>query len=339
MGAFISIREPIPSKKSLLDIGVAGPIAGLIVAIPVTAVGLLLSTPLEASTSPVIEGGTTLIGESLLFYAMRAFLPVPDNAFLHPMAFAGWVGLFVTALNLLPAGQLDGGHIARALLGDRAKWMSYGAFGLMVCLGLFTGYTGWLFFAFLIMFLGMRHPAPLNDVTGLDNRRKALGAVTAVILVLCFVPVPFAFQDAVYDADFNLVMADQSLRDAISISEYGSNSQWFYINQTVRVANTGNIDANVSIDATSSNTSVCHAHIISNGTAYHDGYWANLSAMEMENLTVVMALPPGAVGNVTVNISAEYFYHEEEVDRDWSNVAVRNLKHTLAIYLEIRSYP
>ena len=192
LGAFISIREPIPSKKALLDIGFAGPIAGFLIAIPILCIGLVLSgdvpVPVQNET---IQGGTMLIGTSALFEAFMVLFQLPNGAGIHPLAFAGWVGFFVTALNLLPVGQLDGGHIARALLGDFSRWAGYGAIGAMLVLGLLYSGT-WLFFALLIMFMGLRHPPPLNDVTILSNGRKAVGVAAALMLVLCFVPVPIS---------------------------------------------------------------------------------------------------------------------------------------------------
>ena len=137
-GAFISLREPIPSKKALLDIGFAGPLAGFAVAVPVTLGGLFLSlhAPVlsPANCGPVFLGvpyGDLLIGTSAIWYALSLFFPVGLSN-LNPLAIAGWVGLLVTAINLLPAGQLDGGHVFRALLGRRASWASIGAVGILV---------------------------------------------------------------------------------------------------------------------------------------------------------------------------------------------------------------
>ncbi|MCD6237316.1 MAG: site-2 protease family protein, partial [Thermoplasmata archaeon] len=98
--------------------------------------------------------------------------------------FAGWVGLLVTSINLLPAGQLDGGHIARAVLGEKQKYLGWIAVFILLL-------TGWLFFAFLILFvIGVTHPPPLNDLSPIDNKRKALFIVSTAILILCFVPTP-----------------------------------------------------------------------------------------------------------------------------------------------------
>ncbi len=196
-GAFISLREPIPSKKALLDIGAAGPLAGFLVAIPVTLYGLFLSAHAPAlsvaNCGPSFFGvtyGNFLIGGSAFWYFLQLLFPFSISN-LHPVALAGWVGLLVTAINLLPAGQLDGGHVFRALLGDRARWVSYAAVVLLFVLGVFL-YQGWLIFAILILFLGVRHPPPLNDITKLDAKRIAVGLVAVGILVSGFVLVPIA---------------------------------------------------------------------------------------------------------------------------------------------------
>jgi len=186
-GAFISMRDPIPNRRALLDIGVSGPLVGFAIAIPVTLAGLALSAASPAS-------GLTLAGEaqpSLLFRALSLFFPLPDTLLTHPhpLAFAGWVGLFVTAINLLPAGQLDGGHVARALLGSRQLYLSWAA--ILILFGLSLFYPGWFLFGFLIFILGVRHPPPLNDLTGLDPRRKLIGIAAVAILIVTFVPQPF----------------------------------------------------------------------------------------------------------------------------------------------------
>src|SRR6267143_367519 len=175
-GAFISMRDPIPNRRALLDIGASGPLVGFLIALPVTLAGLALSAASPAS-------GLTLAGEaqpSLLFRALSLFFPLPDMLLTHPhpLAFAGWVGLFVTAINLLPAGQLDGGHVARALLGSRQLYLSWSA--ILILFGLSLFYPGWFLFGFLIFILGVRHPPPLNDLTRLDPPRKLIGIAAVV---------------------------------------------------------------------------------------------------------------------------------------------------------------
>jgi len=195
-GAFISIREPFPDKKALFDIGAAGPLAGFAASIPVALAGLYLSTHAMVTPAsycgPTVLGvsyGSLVIGVPLFWEGLALFFP-SSILNLHPLALAGWVGIFVTAINLLPAGQLDGGHVFRALFGDRVRFVSYAAVFLLFGLGLF--YTGWLFFGILILLLGVRHPPPLNDVSPLDTKRYLVGAFVVVVLLTGFVVVPIA---------------------------------------------------------------------------------------------------------------------------------------------------
>jgi hypothetical protein len=187
-GAFISMRDPIPDRRSLVIIGAAGPIGGLLVTIPVSFLGLWLTSLAGPSSGMVGDAGAVAISIQPLYALLSLLIPLPENVTLHPTAFAAWVGFLVTAINLLPAGQLDGGHVVRGLLGDKAKYLSYATVGLLLLLGIY--YTGWLIFAMLILFLGLRHPAPLNDVSKLSNRTKVLGAVTMALLLITFSPIP-----------------------------------------------------------------------------------------------------------------------------------------------------
>src|SRR2546427_11943135 len=186
-GAFISMRDPIPTRRAPLDIGVSGPLVGFAIAIPVPLAGLALS-PASPALPPNAVGEA--IRPSILFSFLSLFFPLPSSFSLHPLAFAGWVGLFVTAINLLPAGQLDGGHVARALLGRRQFYVSWAAVLLLFGMSIF--YPGWFIFGFLILMLGVRHPPPLNDLTRLDPARKLVGIVAVAILIITFVPQPFA---------------------------------------------------------------------------------------------------------------------------------------------------
>jgi len=183
-GALISSHDPMPDKKTLFDVGIAGPIAGFIVAIPVTIIGLITSNPIPVST---IGQGDTILGSSMLFTLLsQLFAPIQEGFVLdlNPIAFAGWIGLLITSINLLPAGQLDGGHIFRAVLGEKQKYAAWVAVFIMI-------FTGWVFFAILVMFLiGTLHPPPLNDHTELDMKRKLLFFVAVAILILCFIPDP-----------------------------------------------------------------------------------------------------------------------------------------------------
>ena len=306
MGAFISIREPIPNKKALLDIGVAGPIAGFLVAIPVVIAGLMMSgsiSPTEVQT--VSEGNTVHIGSSLLFESFRMLLPLPNSLVLHPLAFAGWVGLFVTALNLLPAGQLDGGHIFRALLGNKARYASYMAFGLMIALGLFTAYTGWLLFALLIMFLGIRHPPPLNDVTGLNSKRKILGLAAAAMLVLCFVPVPMSVEQPVYEFSYQDVYGN-GLGSGYTTSN-STFADWRNETFQFKLNNTGNMILGLSFSVSSDNGSLCTAwlsHENETGNLSSSSFNTTLGLAEVQNLTLhLMFAPVTDLTAVTVTVS------------------------------------
>jgi membrane-associated protease RseP (regulator of RpoE activity) len=172
-----------------MDIGVAGPICGLLVAIPVTIIGLWLNAANPVIVSQNVEG-LSYLGTPLLFDALSYFFRIPPDALMHPTAFAGWVGMLITAMNLLPAGQLDGGHVMRALLGKKQKIVSLAVLVGMAIAGFF--FSGWLFFALLIMLMGIQHPPPLNDDTPLDTCRKIIGIIAIIILILCFVPVPIS---------------------------------------------------------------------------------------------------------------------------------------------------
>jgi membrane-associated protease RseP (regulator of RpoE activity) len=191
-GAFIRIRSPIRDKRALLDVGCTGPLVGVAVSIPVLAAGLSLST--IATISPEGSAGNLVLGEPLLFRLISWLVigPLPDNQgiVMHPVAFAGWVGLLVTSLNLLPVGQLDGGHVAYAMFPAYHRYISLGCLALLVITGL-TAWYGWLLWAGLLAFLGLRHPPPYMDWVPLDRRRKLLGTLTILVFVLTFTPKPF----------------------------------------------------------------------------------------------------------------------------------------------------
>jgi membrane-associated protease RseP (regulator of RpoE activity) len=189
-GAFIRIRSPIRDKRALLDVGCSGPLIGVLVAIPVILIGLKLSTV------TVIGGGeaTVTLGEPLLFKLLSRLALGPltpeENVILHPVAFAGWIGLLVTALNLIPVGQLDGGHVAYALFPEYHRHISLGVLGLLVVCGV-VFWQGWLMWAVVLAFLGWRHPPPYEFWVPLDRRRRVLGLITIVVFGLTFSPAPF----------------------------------------------------------------------------------------------------------------------------------------------------
>ena len=239
-GAVISMRDPMPSRKALIDIGAAGPVLGLITAIPITILGMLLwgATPHPASAN---SGGTLLIDLPPLYRVLSYFIPIPQDTVIHPTAFAGWVGLFVTALNLLPAGQLDGGHVARAVLGENGKFVSYGALLLMLGLSLF--YQGWLIIAIFILLLGARHPPPLNDLTKLDAKRYGLASAAAIVLVLSFVAVPFTIVEPRTAVQFEAPGAPGVGATAINATVAANGTT----TSTFRIVNGGNVNTTVTL--------------------------------------------------------------------------------------------
>jgi membrane-associated protease RseP (regulator of RpoE activity) len=190
-GAFIRIRSPIRDKRALLDVGCAGPLAGVLVSIPVILVGLKMSTiTVIGRGAEGLTLGEPLLFKSLSWLALGRLSPGAD-VILHPVAFAGWIGLLVTALNLMPVGQLDGGHVAYALFPEYHRYISMGSLGLLVVSGLLF-WKGWLIWAVLLSFLGWRHPPPYHSWVPLDQTRWLLGIITIVVFVLTFTPAPFA---------------------------------------------------------------------------------------------------------------------------------------------------
>ena len=193
-GAFVSIRDPFPDRKAMFDVSAGGPLAGFAASIPIALGGLYLSEHapvLPASyCAPTILGlnyGHEIFSPSLLWSFFSAFFP-SSTAGVHPLAIAGWVGILVTSINLLPIGALDGGRVFRAVFGDRTRYVSYAAAFALFGLSIF--YFGWFIFGVLVLFLGLRNPPPLNDLSPLGNRRYAVGAVVAAVLVAGFVVVP-----------------------------------------------------------------------------------------------------------------------------------------------------
>jgi membrane-associated protease RseP (regulator of RpoE activity) len=192
LGAFIRIRQRIPSKIALFDIGLSGPIAGFLVAVPALFLGLSLS-----AVERVPEAFTGFeLGEPLLFRAAAWLVwgDLPDGLSInmHPMAFASWFGLLATALNLFPMGQLDGGHVAYAVLGRRSSLITVGMVVLAIGLTIFS--TSWLVWTILmivmLIFMGPDHPPTLDDHSPVDRPRVVLALVGLVMLIVCFTPAP-----------------------------------------------------------------------------------------------------------------------------------------------------
>jgi membrane-associated protease RseP (regulator of RpoE activity) len=227
LGAFIAMRGIPKDKRVLFDVGVAGPIAGLIIAIPVVLIGLSFSQigPVVPSACGGLMEGNSLFylaakyltfgrllpepqsfgGLSPALYWLRYFLtgmPIPFHGvdvFIHPVALAGWAGLLVTALNLVPVGTLDGGHVAYGLFGEKARRIFPVAIGALIALSLLPSLLtlslgafnfSWLLWVFILFWLGNVRTQPLDDITPLDGKRRALGFVMLVIFVLLFTPIP-----------------------------------------------------------------------------------------------------------------------------------------------------
>lgn len=192
MGAFIRLKGPVKNRRALLDVGAAGPLAGMVFALPIVLYGLATSP-----VGPLPEGGYLLEGNSLLYAAAKLLvfgrmLPADGiDVSLNQVAWAGWVGLLVTGLNLIPVGQLDGGHIAYVLFGNRARQLFWPVIVGLLGLALFTGATMWGFWIVLLFLLGRSYAEPLDDVTQLDGKRRLVAAFTLFLFVLVFIPIPF----------------------------------------------------------------------------------------------------------------------------------------------------
>ena len=213
MGAAIIMRSIPKNKRVLFDIGIAGPIAGLVVAIPVLFFGLSLSTmgTIDPNPNSFIEGNSLLylfakyvtFGQLLpapvepqgFLYWLQYFFtgrPIPFgglDVFIHPVAFAGWAGILVTALNLIPVGTLDGGHIIYALLGEKARKAFPFIIALLIVLGI--SWSTWWLWAALLFWLGRVNAQPLDQITTLDPARRLIAYTMIIIFVLVFMPVPF----------------------------------------------------------------------------------------------------------------------------------------------------
>ncbi len=218
-GAFIKIKSPISTKKALFDIGIAGPLAGIVASIPILIIGIKLSTIVDVASK---QGGQGLmLGSPLIFTFFSGIffgkIPEGKDLFLHPVAFAGWVGLFVTALNLIPSGQLDGGHLVYALFSKKIhritsvvmiallvvfgigtqpifmlseKYLGSGASSFLSSLPDFEGWPGWILWAVLLTLMGTKHPPTIHDEGELDSSRKLLGFISLLIFIGCISPVP-----------------------------------------------------------------------------------------------------------------------------------------------------
>ena len=193
-GAFIRIRSPIPTRRALFDIGIAGPIAGFILAVPAAVIGLLMSKHAPG----LVDEGDLAFGFPLIFQIIHRLIPWGDwgvsgasldTLYLHPIAVAAWIGMFATMLNLVPGGQLDGGHILYATQPRIHRRVTLAVAIMLVGMAVFF-WGGWLVWALFLFFIAGRHPQ-VSLYPPLDAKRKALAALALVILVLTFISAPF----------------------------------------------------------------------------------------------------------------------------------------------------
>ena len=204
LGAFIQLRAPIRNRKMLLDVGAAGPLAGMVFAVPILLLGLATA---EVQRLPT-DHAFILEGNSLL-YAMAKTVTfgrfLPDgrvDVLLNQLAQAGWTGLFVTGLNLIPVGQLDGGHVVYTLFGDRARRLYLPAVLMMAALAL-TVSDAWFLWVALLLVFGRAYATPLDMLTPLDNRRRLIAIVALIVFVLVFVPNPLQIVEPVPSGPVN----------------------------------------------------------------------------------------------------------------------------------------
>jgi len=195
LGAVIRMSPRIPHRRALFDIAAAGPLAGLVLAIPLTYIGILLS---QLIPSDALRGDVITLGEPFLFQGLSwlAHGNVGENVdvLLHPLAFAGWAGMFVTALNLLPIGQLDGGHITHSLFGMRSRQVAIGMFGGLALYSVLAQKFTWLPLMILLLVIGIHHPPSQDDGRPIGRNRIYLGVLLAIVFVTCFSLDPLRFR-------------------------------------------------------------------------------------------------------------------------------------------------
>jgi membrane-associated protease RseP (regulator of RpoE activity) len=191
LGAFIRMSPQIPHRRALFDIAAAGPLAGLVLAIPFTYLGILVSRVIPKSA---VQGDVITLGEPLLFQGLswlaHGSMAQDVDLILHPLAFAGWAGMFVTALNLLPIGQLDGGHVTHALFGTRSRQVAFAMFGGLALFSVVERSFTWLPLLVLLLVIGIQHPRSHDDGQPMGRGRIYLGILLAVVFVTCFSLVP-----------------------------------------------------------------------------------------------------------------------------------------------------
>ena len=309
MGAFISIREPIPNRKALLDVGASGPIAGLLVAIPVTLLGFWL-TELYAVTVPVDSGDSLFLGSSfffeLLFSISESLNPSSGDYLSHPVVLAGWTGFFVTALNLLPAGQLDGGHIARSLLGPKANILSFAVIISLILMtfygipGFGPPYMGWAIYALLIYFLGTYHPPPSEEISNLGKSRTIVGLITGLLLLTTFTPSPIFTVDSPFslniDSDENEFFQYAGETNTTSIKIWNNGAEEGWENLSVSINSLENISVSLVVDFV--NISSDSMNINSSSNSFQKYVF-----LDHENNITILNLSKGDYANLTLTIT------------------------------------
>jgi membrane-associated protease RseP (regulator of RpoE activity) len=190
LGAFIQLREPMRNRRVLFDVGVAGPLAGLIFAVPILFLGLATSDihTIDPDAAGFREGNSILYAAAKYIIYGRLIPDGNEDVLINQFAQAGWTGLFVTALNLIPIGQLDGGHVMYTLFGKRAKQLYWPIIIIFIALSLYS--QVWIIWTLLLLLLGRFYATPLDDITPLDRRRRLIGFITLIIFVLIFIPNP-----------------------------------------------------------------------------------------------------------------------------------------------------
>ncbi|ACJ15999.1 membrane-associated metallopeptidase [Thermococcus onnurineus NA1] len=192
LGAVIRVKSPLPTRNAAIDLGISGPIAGFLIALPVSIIGLRLSIPVPAELVSPTEG-SIVFGENLIFLLLEKYIvtfPEDTVIFLHPVAIAGWVGILVTFLNLIPAAQLDGGHIARAFLSEKTHRYLTIAVGL-VLIGMSFLWVGWLIWGMLVLLMGsVGNPGALDEVSSISKKRLVLVILAVMIFLISATPRP-----------------------------------------------------------------------------------------------------------------------------------------------------
>jgi membrane-associated protease RseP (regulator of RpoE activity) len=191
MGAVIRIKGPVLNKRALLDVGAAGPWAGMVFAVPLVVFGLATSAVSQLPVEPYMIEGNSLLYALMKVIVFGRFLPADGlDVHLNQVAWAGWAGLLVTSINLIPLGQLDGGHVAFVLFGEKARLLYWPVIVGLVAIMLISGSPTWLVLIGLLFFLGRSYNEPLDQVTELDFKRKVIAVLTLALFVLLFIPVP-----------------------------------------------------------------------------------------------------------------------------------------------------